>query len=174
MKNILSYTKTVVLLLIVTALSLGFYAYMLVRPISYGMSYRVETVYESEVFEGSIKFYADRTMVNRNTNFAEEMHSRYYYKNGYIFFTLAETEDEYEAEVTYIDEHFEEAVAAPFYAAKINAFSMLSKGLDGYTNAYTCTPLVAFAVVCGIFEILLIGLTCASFLLWKKAGIEQQ
>ena len=37
--------KTPIILLLVTVLSLGFYAFMLARPIWYGMSYHKETVY---------------------------------------------------------------------------------------------------------------------------------
>ena len=54
MKNILSNLKTAVILLIVTIISLGFYAYMLARPISYGMDYHNETVYEGGTFEGTM------------------------------------------------------------------------------------------------------------------------
>ena len=56
-------------------------------------------------------FYADNTMAIRNTNFDEEYKSYYYYKDGYIFFPLAEAE--YEAEVSAINEDFEAAVNAP-------------------------------------------------------------
>ena len=37
MKNILTNTKTVIILLAVTIISLGYYTSMLARPISYGM-----------------------------------------------------------------------------------------------------------------------------------------
>lgn len=39
MKNLLSNKKTAIVLLVATILLLGFYAYMLARPISYGMAY---------------------------------------------------------------------------------------------------------------------------------------
>ena len=53
MKNILSCKKTTILLFLITIISIGFYAYMLARPISYGMSYHNETVYEGGIFEGT-------------------------------------------------------------------------------------------------------------------------
>ncbi len=158
-----------VILLFVTILSIGFYVYMLARPISYGMNYHNEVVYEGVSFEGNLKFYPDGTMVNKNTNFEEEMKSYYYYKNGYVFNLVAETEDEYNAEVANINENFEEAVASPFYAAKINAFRQVAtEGLDSYVTTYTCTGAVIFAAVGGVVELVLIGLTCASFVLLNK------
>ena len=65
MKNILSYTKTTIILF------LGFYAYMLARPISYGMDYHSKTVYEGEEFEGTLKFYPGGKVLIDNTNFEE-------------------------------------------------------------------------------------------------------
>ena len=96
MKNLLSNKKTAIILLVASILLLGFYAYMLARPISYGMAYHNETEYEGGVFEGTMKFYSDKTMVNTNTNFEEEIESRYYYKYGYVFFTMAETDEAYD------------------------------------------------------------------------------
>ena len=64
MKKLLSCKTTAVLLLLVMGLFLGFYAYMLARPISYGMVYRNETVYEGEVFEGELTFYRNGRMKN--------------------------------------------------------------------------------------------------------------
>lgn len=169
MKKVLSSLKASVILLLATVIAIGFSAYMLLRPISYGMDYHNETVYEGAVFEGSMTFYRDGRMANRNTNFDGEMMSYYYYKNGYIFFTLADTEEAYEEEVCYIDEHFEEAVESPFYAAKNNAFRSLLVGPDGYSTVYTCNAAYVFAAVAGAVVLVLLSLTCVSFILRKKA-----
>lgn len=169
MKNILSNLKTAVILLIVTIISLGFYAYMLARPISYGMDYHNETVYEGGTFEGTVKFYSDGTMVNCNTNFNEEIKSRYYYKKGYVFYTLAETDEEYKEETASINENFDEAIKAPFYADEINAFNLVASEGDGYSIIYTCMPAIIIAVVGGVAELLLIGLVCASLILLIKS-----
>ena len=96
MKNILSCTKTALILLVATIILLVASVYMIVRPISYGFGYHNETVYENTVFKGTIKFYPDGTMSVGNANFDEEMMFRYYYKDGYVFSTVAETEEEYE------------------------------------------------------------------------------
>ena len=168
MKNMLSCKKTVIILLIITIISVGFYTYMLVRPISLGMSYHNETVYDGGVFEGMMKFHPDGTMVNRNTNFTEDLQSRYYYKDGYVFYTLAQTDKEYEEEIASINENFDEAIKTPFYADQINAFQLVATEGDGFTTVYTCKPAIIFAIVGGVVELALIALTFAAVLLCKK------
>jgi hypothetical protein len=169
MKKILSDTKTAIILLIVSVLCLGFYAYMLARPISYGMSYHNETVYEGVAFEGTLKFYRDGKMLNENTNFEEAFENYYYYRDGYVFNLMAQTDAEYEAEVAQINENFDEALAAPFYAAKINAFRQVAIGLDDYVTTYTCSGAIVFAIGGGVLALALIALTAYSFVLSKKA-----
>jgi hypothetical protein len=168
MKKILSNIKTVIGLLVVSIISLGFYIYMIVRPVSYGMKYHTEYEYEGVAFEGTLIFNADGSMVNLNTNFSEELISRYYYKDGYIFFTMAETDAEYEEEVEWINSNFEEAINSPFYASKINAFRLVSTGPDGFKTEYDCANAVVFSIVIGVIELMLIGLTCTSVILYKK------
>lgn len=128
-----------------------------------------ETVYEGVAFEGTLKFYPDGTMRNKNTNFDEEQNNYYYYKDGYVFALMAETDAEYDAEIASINENFHEAVASPFYAAKINAFRQVAVGLDDYVTTYTCTGAIVFAVAGGVVALALIVLTVSSFVLCKKA-----
>ena len=78
MKNILSKTKTSIILLIVTVLLLGSYVYLLTCPIAYGMKYRHESVYEGEVFKGSWKYSPDGKVISENTNFDESLEMYYY------------------------------------------------------------------------------------------------
>ena len=173
MKKILASMKTVTVLLVLTVVFLAFFVYMIARPISYGMEYHNETVYDGEVFEGTMKFGSDYTMLNRNSNFDEEMQSRYYYKDGYIFFTLAETAESYAEEVAWIEANFDEAVDAPFYASEINAFRLTSEGQDGYTSVYTCMPAIVFTVVGGVIELALISLSVVSLVLYKKSKCNE-
>ena len=173
MKKILSSMITAVALLLLTAVSLCLYAQTLIRPISYDMVYHTEVEYGGEVFEGKMIFHKDSTLTVINTNFEEEMTSRYYYKDGYVFFTAAETDEEYEREVKYINENFDKATDLAFYAAKINAFNSVAEGLDGYTTTYSCQGAVVFAAVGGAVELVLIGLTIAAFLLARKAKMEE-
>lgn len=177
MKKILSNIKTVIGLLAVTTILLGFYIYMIARPVSYGMEYHTEYEYAGVPFEGTFIFNADGSMVNLNTNFDEELISRYYYKDGYVFFTMAETDAEYEKEVEWINSNFEKAinpVETPFYAGKINAFGLTSEGPDGFKVDYDCSNAVVFAVVGGVVEAMLIALTCVSYLFWKKSKCKEQ
>ncbi len=173
MKKILSNVRTLIVLFIVTVLTLGFYAYMLLRPISYGMEYRNVTEYDGGTFEGIITFKSDDTMINRNTNFDQELESFYYYKDGYVFFVMAQTREGYEAEVAEINEDFEKAIATPFYAAKINAFRQVFEGPDGYSTTYTCKDAITFTVIGGVVELLLIALTTSSFIFIKNTNAEE-
>ena len=81
MKNILSKTRTAIVLLCITVLLLGSYAYMLARPISYGMGYYNSVVYEDVKFAGELRFNSDGTYSYENTNFDEKMTEYYYYKD---------------------------------------------------------------------------------------------
>ena len=169
MKNILSKTKTAIILLIVTVLLLGSYVCIVASPVTYGMKYRNETVYEGEVFKGSLKYSPDGKVISENTNFDEALEMYYYYKDGYVFNLLATNDEEYEAEVAYINENFDEALASPFYASKINAFKQVAVGLDEDVTTYTCTGAIVFAVAGGVVVLALIALTGSSFSLSKKA-----
>ena len=168
MKNILSKTKTAIILLIVTVLLLGSYVYIIASPVTYGMKYRNETVYEGEVFKGSLKYSPDGKVISENTNFDEPFEMYYYYKDGYIFNLVATTDEEYEAEIAYINENFDEAVASPFYAVKTNAFKQVAAGMDEDATTYTCIGAIVFAVAGGVAALALIALTVSSFALSKR------
>ena len=168
MKKLLSNKKTAIALLIATVILLGFYVYMLARPISYGLAYHNKSEYAGGVFEGTMKFYSDETMTNSNTNFYDELESRYYYKDGYVFFTMADTDEKYEEEVDFINKNFDEAIKMPFYADEINAFRVVATEGDGFETVYTCTPAIVFAITVGIAIAALIGLTSVSWLLFTK------
>ena len=169
MKRILSNKKTTIIIFLVVIIVIAFYTYMLARPISYGMGYHNKTAFEGGIFEGTMTFHIGGDMGNNNTNLGGEMKSRYYYKDGYIFFTMSETDAEYAEEVAYINENFEEAIELSFYSAKTNAFRMMVKGGDdGYESVYSCGGAVLFAVAFGIFELILIAVTAASFVISQK------
>jgi hypothetical protein len=168
MKKVLSCKKTAIILLIVTLIAVGFYVYMLARPISYGMAYHNKSEYDGGVFEGTMKFYSSGTMINSNTNFNEDMESRYYYKNGYVFFTIADTDEKYNEEVEFINKNFDEAKGKPFYADEINAFRLVATEGDGFATVYTCTFAITFAIIGGVVGAALVGLTCVCWILSKK------
>ena len=87
---------------------------------------------------------------------------------------MATNDEEYEAEVANINENFDKALAAPFYASKINAFKQVAVGLDEDVTTYTCMGAIVFAIVGGIDRLLLIALTVSSFVLSKKAKNKEQ
>ena len=169
MKKFLSKTKTAIILLIVTILLVGSYVYIVASPVSYGMKYRNETVYEGVVFKGSLKYSHDGKVISENTNFDEPFEMYYYYKDGYVFNLAATNDEEYETEVAYINENFDEASSTPIYASKTSAFKQVAVGLDEEVTTYTCTGAIIFAIVGGIDRLLLIALTAYSFVLSKKA-----
>ena len=154
----------------VVLLAMGIYG--ATRPISYGASYYNASYYEGEEFRGTMVFYTDNTMVIRNTNYDEEYKSYYYCKNGYVFFSLAQTEAEYQEEVAAIDADFEGAVNTPFYASKVNAFKLTSEGLDDYATTYTCKPAIFMAIAGGVVELILIVFTIVSFATPKKNKVQ--
>lgn len=159
-------TALILAVVVIALLAVGIYG--MTRPMSYGSDYYHAAFYEGEDFNGTMAFYSDNTMVIRNTNFDEDYKSYYYYKNGYVFFTLAQTEAEYQEEVAAINADFEGAVNAPFYASKINPFKLSSEGPDGFTSVYICQSAVMMAVVWCAIELALIGFAIASVIRGKK------
>lgn len=172
MTNILNSKKITRIFLFVAIIFAGLYAYILLRPISYGMAYHTNTEYMGEEFEATIKVYPNKTIVVKNSAL-DEIESFYYYKNGYIFQTIAKTMEEYEEEVAYINNNFEEAINTPFYASKINAFKLIPNGLGNYEVVYTCTPTTIFAILGGIVELFLIGLISISWIHQKNSKQEK-
>ena len=172
MKKILSNTKTAIVLLVGTIALLAFYVYMIARPISYGMEYYAKTEYAGVPFECKVTFNADGTMHTWNTNNIDR-DARYYYKDGYVFFTLATTDEAYKEEVAWIEANFEEAINTPFYADQINAFYYVASEGDGYSLNYDCNGAVVFAIVAGVVVLMFAGLTATSIVLWKK-GKDQE
>ena len=168
MKNVLSSTKALIILLVVTVLFLGFYTYMLARPISYGMNYNNEVVYEGNAFKGTLKYHIGGEVTSKNSNFKEEMTLYYYNKGGYVFHLMAQTEEEYKEEVDYIKDNFDEAVDTPFYASKTNVFRQVAVGMDEDVTTYTCTGAIVFAIVGGAVALALATLTAFAFILSKK------
>ena len=81
--------------------------YGVTRPLSFGSGYYHASFYDDEDFNSTMTFYGDDTMVIRNTNFNEDLQSYYYYKDGYVFFALSTTVEEYQEEVAAINEDFE-------------------------------------------------------------------
>ena len=84
MKNILSCTKTAIILLLATILLLGCYVYMLARPISYGWEYHTKTEYEGVAFEGTTVYERGNKMYTCNNSFPEPLEYFYFYKIPFL------------------------------------------------------------------------------------------
>ena len=168
MDKMRSCRTTALILAVVTIILMVVGICGMTRPMSYGTEYYHAAFYEGEDFNGTMTFYTDNTMVIRNTNLDEDYKSFYYYKNSYIFFTLAQTEAEYQEEVAAIDADFEGAVSAPFYASKMNAFRLSSEGPDGFKSVYICQSSVMMLVAWCAVELALIFLICVFFARYKK------
>jgi hypothetical protein len=169
MKKVLSGKALSFALLAVTVLALAFYAYMLLRPISYGMEYYSNQSIDGYPFETASVFYRGNKMIIKNANFNGPEEFYYYLKDGYVFNCLATTDEEYLAEVEEINANWEDAVNAPFYANKINAFNLTQPTGDN-TLTMECRGAKAFAVVFGIMDACLAALTAAAFVYRKKNG----
>ena len=170
MDKMRSCRVTALVLAVVAIILLVVGIFGMTRPISYGSSYYHATFFEGEDFNGNMVFGSDNTMVIRNTNLDEDYQSYFYYKNGYIFFTLAQTEAEYQEEVAAIEADFEGAVNAPFYASRMNAFRLSSEGPDGFKSVYICQNSVMMLVAWCAIELVLICCTIASVIRGNKMG----
>ena len=146
--------------------------YGMTRPLAYGCDYYHAVFYDGEDFNGTMTFYSDNTMVIRNTNFEEDIKLFYYYKNGYVFFGMSQTESEYQEEVAAIDADFEGALNTPFYASKINPFKLSSEGPDGYKSIYLCQSSIMLIVPLVAIELILIGFGIAPVIFREKDKSE--
>ena len=168
MKKLFFNAKTALILLIIAALSLGFLIYFAKRPISYGMSYTNTTEYDGGVFEGTLVFTRDGKQIITNSNLDESIETRYYYKDGYVFFLTATTDEEYDAEVAKICSDIEAAKNAPFYADEISAFRMIATEGDGYETVYTCDSAIAIAKALSALLVVSAGLAFVCVLFKKR------
>ena len=174
MDKMSSWRVASLILAVIAAVLLVAGIYGMTRPMSYGSEYYHASFYEGEDFNGSMVFYADNTMVIRNTNLDEEYKSYHYYKDGYIFFTLAQTEKEYREEVAAIEADFEGAVDAPFYASRINVFRLSSVGPDGFRSVYACQVSIMMLVIWGAVELALIGSAISLATRSKKQNMKNK
>ena len=174
MNNTRSYQIRAMILVVLAIALLVVGIYGMTRPLAYGCDYYHAVFYDGEDFNGTMTFYSDNTMVFRNTNFEEDITFFYYYKNGYVFFGMSQTESEYQEEVAAIDADFEGALNTPFYASKINPFKLSSEGPDGYKSIYLCQSSIMMVVVWGAIELVLIGFAVATVSRGKKENAKHK
>ena len=168
MKKFLSDSRVAAVLLAVAVISLAALLFVAFRPVSHGMGYYNVTEYDGVEYRGIQTYGVGKEMTIVNTNFGEEVKFFYYYKDGYVFSLGALTEEGYAEEVRAIEENFEAALATPFYAMRINAFTLTSVGPDGYSTVYTCYPAIMLAAVLGGVTLIFIAFGAVSAVLYKK------
>ena len=166
MKKLLSNTITLIALSLVLVIAIGFYVYMISRPISYGKEYSAETTYGGVSIDATMVFDEDGNLKIKDTNLNQEISYRYYYKDGYVFYLDSLTNEEKEIES--INKNFDDAIKTPYYADKINSFELVS-GADGaYETVYTCSFAITLTIIIISSGLLLLGLIVASLIFRKK------
>ncbi len=165
MKKFLGKKSTKILFIILTIVFTAVYVYMLVRPISYGMTYKNEnTVFgvttTKEVTFLSSKKLSVKTTTGSSTNIVEQ----WIYCNGgkvaIVDISGLMTEDTYNKAVDTPEERDLLLKAAVY---ELNAF-----GGEGLAGEYKCVGAVAFAIVGGVVELVLITFTALTFVLASK------
>ena len=169
MKKFISDIRVAIVLLAIAVASVAVLLYASLRPVSYGMGYYNSEVYDGIEFKAIHTFGKGKEMTIRSTTFSEELTCYYYYRDGYVFSLGADTEEGYAEEVKTINDDFEAALNAPFYAVRINAFSFISEGPDGYTTVYTCYPAIMLVVVLGGVALIFAALGTLSLVLYRRA-----
>ena len=172
MKKILSKATYPIILLVIAALFLAFYVYMIARPISYGMEYHFKGTVLGYEFETTTVFKTNNKALFINESLEEPQESYYYYhKGGWIFMCYAANEEEYLAEVERIKADLEGTQASEMYAFRISAFSYsYGDPADGSEVVQTCAFAKNFAVVGALVELFLIAITAVAFTRRKKAN----
>ena len=159
MKNILSKTRTAIVLLLVTVIFLGVFTFMLTRPISYGMPYHDETAYDGIPFEVTWTFYPDSTVIIDNDNYNEPAVDYYYYRDGHMFFLWVDSPERCQKLTEFIDETYENVEDIPLSPYELNAFTLTSDMVEDLEFILACKGLIVFTVFGGIVAIALIALT---------------
>ena len=172
MEKLLSSKITAIALMVLALAAVGIFVFSISQPLFYGAEYRTKGEFAGQTFEGVMKFYPDGTMVSVNSNIGVEMKSLYYYRDGYVFFATAITEEAYRAEIEYINENFAQAVREPFYAARADIFSVVSEGPSGDSSVYTCPTAHVVTWSSASATLVFSLLSLLSFVLLRKARDE--
>ena len=169
MKKLLSKTAMAVALIVIAALFLVAYVYMIVRPISYEKEYTFSGTVMGYEFETTTVFHKNNKVSVINKGLGEPQELYYYYKSGWVFLCYANTEEEYVAEIERINEDFDGALTDQLYSARLNAF-VYSYGDDADSTkvVQTCAFARNFAIVGALVELFLVALSVMTVVLRKK------
>lgn len=162
MKKFLTTKLAKILFLVLAVAMAGVYVFMLVRPISVGMTYKNETetsisTTQTEVTVLNSKKMKIKTTTNSNFTGVTTSENEYYIcsEGGKVAIVGALNDEMYEA-MTDTEEERENLVKLATY--EFNAFAM-----QGPMGEYKCTGAVVFAIVGGIIELILVGFVIATF-----------
>ena len=190
MKKFLSKLATMITLLSLAVIGLLFYVVMLVRPVSYGMTYSYTKTLNAE--EAAVEGVAEGTeqtleiTIKNDTKAKMKMISNgkvqddfeiWIIRNGNkIALILNElTDEEYNAAVEelkkdteYSNEFWNEGNIMPFF--EINSFMMSPYGIPSTSEIMTliCNNEIIFASIFGVVEIALITFGIFSIIFYKK------
>lgn len=171
MKKLLSKKATAVALIVIAALFLAAYVYMIARPISYEKEYTFSGTVMGYEFETTTVFHRNNRVSVLNMGFDEPQELYYYYKSGWVFLCYASTDEEYAAEVERINGDFDAAVTDQLYAAELNAFTYsYGDDADGTKIVQSCAFAKNFAIVGVVIELFLIALAVATVVCRKKCA----
>lgn len=167
MKKFLKNKITMISLLVVSVLFLGFYVYMIARPISYGMVYTSKIELSGKEYVSKNTYYRDNIVKTEKSD-GDEFTS-YYYKEGRYIVFVSDSKAEYEEIIKTQDM----SQVIKEYGEKMNAFCCVSS-IDGEKIVSTCYGAIWFAVIAGVFELALITLAILStiYVVKNKKSIE--
>lgn len=170
MKKFLKKLPVMITLVALSVVLLGFYIYMIARPVSYGMGYKyTEKTDDNNYYTNSVVVQNNKKakMSSIGKLAGEDMKESATYwiatkGNKFIMVGVAEadgvpaeycmTEEQYNATVKLLtDENFEN------YGIKSSAFKFTVGG-----DTYTCTGAIVFAVVGGVVELALLSFATLS------------
>lgn len=165
MKKFLSKKSTKILFIILTIVLTAVYVYMLVRPISYGMTYKNETTALGITTTREATFLSSKKMkVTTTTGSSTKTVEQWIYCQGgkvvVVDPTGVMTEELYNMAVDTQEERDALIKGATY---NLNAF-----GGEGLAGDYKCAGAVAFAIVGGVVELVLITFTALTFVFASK------
>ena len=170
MKKFLGKKSSKILFIILTLVLTAVYIYMLVRPISYGMTYKNETTALGITTTREVTFLSSKKMkVTTTTGSSTSTVEQWIYCQGgkiaIVDATGLISEETYNKLIESEDSKNAYIKGATY---NLNAF-----GGEGLAGEYKCTGAVVFAIVGGVVELVLITLTALTFVFASKKGAKK-
>ncbi len=172
MKKFLSKKPVKITFIALAIAFLAFYAYMLIRPVSFGMSYKETTTQFGKEVTNTIKFKnGKKARITRESDGSKTWSDVWVYCDGYSYTVVGSTD--------YITEKVYEDRVKDLKAQKKENKELYEEGMIDI-NAFsldedaTCTGAIVFAVVGGVVELILITFTSLTFVFAKKSKSKKK